>query len=128
MATVRKGFESAFNRRQVDQRAERERRLAAEGISTPPSPAPELPRLVGRGRATRPDLYPAFAAGVNSASTRAVVPSGNEYVGGTNSMDVNKHPEDKVATSGADQRAGKKAQDRELLDERPRKRRTPSSY
>jgi len=98
MPVIKREFTKPFNRKESDESRRMRAEMEAMGIeppTPPPVPAPS-------SKASRPDLYPAFARGVNSATSAKVVPSWDGDVGGTNMDDVNNHPDDKVATSGAD--------------------------
>jgi hypothetical protein len=100
MPVIRREFSAPFNRKGSEEDKRFRREMADAGYPAPPPEQPALPPT--KNQATRPDLYPAMARGVASANSAAVRPSWDGYYGGTNSQDVNNHPTDKIATSGAD--------------------------
>jgi hypothetical protein len=100
MPVIRREFNKPFNRKESEAEKRLYREAADAGFPVPEQAPPPLPP--SRNQAARPDLYPAMARGVASASSAAVRPAWDGYYGGSNSQDVNNHPGDKIATSGAD--------------------------
>lgn len=115
MPVIRREFDRPFNRKATDEAKDNEERMRRLGMEPLQVEQPPLPEPTSR--ASRPDLYPAFARGFGSAMR------GPEYSApaGSNVSDVNNTPDDKVATSGADD--SERPDGRKGQSDRPRKRR-----
>lgn len=123
MGTVRRGFEEPFNRKlENEEKRHREemRRMFPGAPEMAEPPKPPLPDATSR--ASRPDLYPAFAQGVGSA-TKPRVRHYDRYPAGNNIDDTNVQSDSRVATSGlADPNTAPAPLDRHGRATRPRKK------
>ena len=97
MPVTRRGFTKPFNRKDADDEKRHRKELRRMGIDPTkwdPPPA-ELPKPTSK--ASRPDMYPHLARGINSVMGH---PHHPDYPAGRMSTDVNNQPDDRVATDG----------------------------